>query len=197
MTFEETAALSRVRAGDPDAFEAIVRIHARGIRRVAARIVGGGGDAADDVVQETFLRAFRALDRFDDRLELAPWLHRIAANAAIDAARRRGRELSLTPDEDGFSPIPEPESTEPSPARRAVSAEVGRATRAALAELSPSERAAFILRHYEGQSIPEISKALGKRDNATKQSIFRAVRKLRRALASYAGGPEVQCDELA
>jgi len=196
MTFEETAALSRVRAGDPDAFEAIVRIHARGIRRVAARIVGGG-DAADDVVQETLLRAFKALDRFDARLELAPWLHRIAANAAIDEARRRGRELSLTPDEEGFSPIPELLSSEPSPERRAVSTAGGRATRAALAELSPSERAAFVLRHYEGQSIPEISKALGKRDNATKQSIFRAVRKLRRALASYTGGPEVPCEELA
>jgi RNA polymerase sigma-70 factor (ECF subfamily) len=192
MTDEETAALRRVRAGDPDAFEAIVRLHARAIRRVAARIVGAG-DAADDVVQETLLRAFRALDRFDERLALAPWLHRIAANAAIDEARRRGRELQLALDDDG-RPSFEPESAEPSPARRASSAEVARATRAALAELSPAERAAFVLRHDAGQSIPEIARALGKRDNATKQSIFRAVRKLRRALALFA---EVPCEELA
>ena len=193
MTDDERTALDRVRGGDPDGFEAIVRIHSRGIRRVAARIVGGG-DAADDVVQETLLRAFRALDRFDDRLELGPWLHRIAANAAIDEARRRGRELSLTPNEEGASPVPELESSEPSPARRAASSELARATYAALAELTPSERAAFVLRHWEGQSIPEISQALGKRDNATKQSIFRAVRKLRRALVGFT---EVPCEELA
>lgn len=193
MTDDERTALRRVRAGDADAFQAIVALYARSIRRVAARIVGAG-DAADDVVQETFLRAYRNLGRFDDALELGPWLHRIAANAAIDEARRRGRELSLTPDEAGHSPIPEPTSAEPSPSRRAASAEIGRATRAALAELSPSERAAFVLRHYEGQSIAEISRALGKRDNATKQSIFRAVKKLRRALIPFV---EVPHEELA
>jgi RNA polymerase sigma-70 factor (ECF subfamily) len=193
MTDDERTALRRVRAGDADAFEAIVALYARSLRRVAARIVGGG-DAADDVVQETFLRAFRALDRFDETQELAPWLHRIAANAAIDEARRRGRELSLTPDEEGLSPVAEPTSTEPSPARHAASAEIGRATRRALAELSPYERAAFVLRHYEGHSIAEISRALGRRDNATKQSIFRAVRKLRRALVPFV---EVPHEELA
>jgi RNA polymerase sigma-70 factor (ECF subfamily) len=193
MTDEERTALRRVRAGDADAFEAIVALHARGVRRVAARIVGSG-DAADDVVQETFLRAFRALDRFDDTFEFGPWLNRIAANAAIDESRKRGRELSLTPDEEGFAPVAEPRSAEPSPARYAESAEIGRATRRALAELSPSERAAFVLRHFEGQSIAEISRALGRRDNATKQSIFRAVRKLRRALVPFV---EVPHEELA
>ena len=193
MTDDERTALRRVRAGDADAFQAIVALHARGIRRVAARIVGGG-DAADDVVQETFLRAFRALDRFDEALEFGPWLNRIAANAAIDEARRRGRELSLTPDEEGVSPVAELRSDEPSPARRAASAEIGRATQKALAELSPSERAAFVLRHYEGQSIAEISRALGKRENATKQSIFRAVKKLLHALMPFV---EVPHEELA
>jgi RNA polymerase sigma-70 factor (ECF subfamily) len=193
MTDAEREALHRVRAGDADAFQAIVALHARGIRRVAARIVGGG-DAADDVVQETFLRAFRALERFDEAFELGPWLNRIAANAAIDEARRRGREISLTPDEEGVSPVAEPRSLEPSPSRRAASSEIGRATRKALAELSPAERAAFVLRHYEGQSIAEISRALGKRENATKQSIFRAVKKLRHALMPFV---EVPHEELA
>ena len=77
-------------------------------------------------------------------------------------------------------------TAEAGPERRTLDAEIRRRTEAALADLSASERAAFILRHYEGRSIAEISSTLGKRDNATKQSIFRAVRKLRVALAPLA-----------
>ena len=71
----------------------------------------------------------------------------------------------------------------PDPERRAVASEIGRphAGRPRRAHADP-ERAAFLLRHYEGCSIAEISSTLGKRENATKQSIFRAVRKLRRVL---------------
>ncbi len=192
MTDDERSALRRVRAGDQDAFQTVVRLHAGSVFRVAARIVGG--TAAEDVVQETFLRAFRALDRFDESLELAPWLHRIAANAAIDELRRSQRLVSLSEGEDRLSTIPEPASDEPSPARLALSNEMGRAALAALDRLSPAERTAFVLRHFEGQSIGEISRALGKRENATKQSIFRAVRKLRRALVAWT---EVPCEELA
>ena len=73
----------------------------------------------------------------------------------------------------------------PDPEHRALASEIGRRTREALEDLTPTERAAFLLRHYEGRSIAEISSTLGKRDNATKQSIFRAVRKLRAALAPF------------
>jgi RNA polymerase sigma-70 factor (ECF subfamily) len=68
------------------------------------------------------------------------------------------------------------------------------ATERALGQLSPDERAAFVLRHLEGRSIAEIGRTLGKGDNATKQSIFRAVRKLRRALVGFT---EVAREELA
>lgn len=174
----------RVLAGDTDAFEGLVAAHSRAVYGLAFRVTGNAA-AAEDAVQETFLRAFRFLSTFDQRAELGTWLHRIAVNAAIDQGRRTRRERAARvdlPDEGDLS-LAEVPTAEPGPERRTLDAEIRRRTAAALADLSPSERAAFVLRHYEGRSIAEISSTLGKRDNATKQSIFRAVRKLRAALA--------------
>ena len=151
--------------------------------RICHRIVGDSA-VAEDAVQETFLRAFRFLAKFDDRAEFSTWLHRIAVNAAIDELRKRRRDRWVGLGE-GNGPSLEATlpAHEPAPDRLAIWSELGRAAAAALSELTPVERAAFVLRHYEGRSIAEISAAIGKRDNATKQSIFRAVRKLRVALS--------------
>ncbi len=189
MSSDDLAAVRRVRAGDLEAFEALVATHSRSVYRICHRILGEPA-AAEDAVQETFLRAFRFLGRFDDRAELSTWLHRIAVNAAIDELRKRRRHLWSTSHASAAVAVEESlPSGEPSPDRRAFSSEVGRATAAALAGLTPVERTAFVLRHYEGRSIAEISAALGKRENATKQSIFRAVRKLRAALAPLLESP--------
>jgi len=190
----ERDAIRRTRAGDPDAFAPLVELHSASLYRLAMRIVGRP-ERAEDVVQEALLRAFRALHQFDDRAEVAPWLHRIAANVAIDELRRSRREAPLAvADGDGGWREPELATVEPAPDRRASAAEAGAAAARALDGLSPDERTAFVMRHLEGCSIAEISRALGKRDNATKQSIFRAVRKLRRALAAWT---EVPREELA
>jgi len=190
----EREAIRRVKAGDAEAFAVLVRLHSRSLHRLAARILGRG-EGADDVVQETFLRAYRTFARFDETAPLAPWLHRIAANAAIDQLRRARREVAFGFDDsdEGARELSPPDPSPP-PDRRASSAEVARAAQRALAGLSATERAAFLLRHCDGHSIAEISRALGKGDNATKQSIFRAVRKLRRALAPWT---EVTREELA
>jgi len=185
----ELAAIRRVREGDADAFEALVAAHSRSVYRICHRIVGDAA-AAEDAVQETFLRAYRFLARFDDRAEFSTWLHRIAVNAAIDELRRRRRhrlEVAPAAEAPGLEEVLA--SAEPAPDRRALATELGRATATALAGLTPVERAAFVLRHYEGRSIAEISATLGKRENATKQSIFRAVRKLRAALAPLLESP--------
>jgi|JI10StandDraft_1071094.scaffolds.fasta_scaffold153572_2 RNA polymerase sigma-70 factor (ECF subfamily) len=177
----------QVLAGDTDAFEGIVAAHSRAVYGLAYRVTGNA-QAAEDAVQETFLRAFRFLSSFDQRAELGTWLHRIAVNAAIDQGRRTRRERAARVDlpEEGDLSLQEVPAPDAGPERQTLAAEIRQRTEAALADLSPSERAAFVLRHYEGRSIAEISSTLGKRDNATKQSIFRAVRKLRIALAPLA-----------
>jgi RNA polymerase sigma-70 factor (ECF subfamily) len=182
----ELALVRRVLDGDPDAFEGLVRSHSAAAFAVAVRITGDR-ESAEDAVQEAFLRAYRFLARFDQKSRFSTWLHKVTVNAAIDQTRkRRGDRLRRVElPEEGAGALDELPGGEPDPERRARAAEIGRRTRDALAELTPTERAAFLLRHYEGRSIAEISSTLGKRENATKQSIFRAVRKLRQALAPW------------
>jgi RNA polymerase sigma-70 factor (ECF subfamily) len=179
--------VARARAGDTEAFREIVERYSRTLWRAAWRILGEA-EAAEDAVQEAFLRAWRGFATFDDRAELSTWLYRIAVNSAIDLRRKRRRAdaVELPAGADGEPSLP---SAEPDAFRRAVSLELARATRSTLAELSAAERTAFLLRHYEGRSIAEISRQLGKNENATKQSIFRAVRKLRLALAPLVERP--------
>ena len=133
------------------------------------------------MVQESFIRAYRQLSRFEARAHFATWLHRIVANCSVDLIRsRRARYDHASTDDLGAAD--EPETGRPNPERLAASAQIERTVAAAMAELSPLERAAFTLRHYEGRSISEISRALGLGTSAAKHSIFRAVRKLRAAL---------------
>jgi RNA polymerase sigma-70 factor (ECF subfamily) len=192
MESRDLQLVRRVLAGDTDAFEGLVAAHSRSVYGLAYRVTGNA-QAAEDAVQETFLRAFRFLSSFDQRAELGTWLHCIAVNAAIDQGRRTRRERSARIDlpAEGDLSLAEVPTTDAGPERRALDAEIRRRTEAALAELSESERAAFVLRHWEGRSIAEISSTLGKRENATKQSIFRAVRKLRVALSPLVH-PDIQ-----
>jgi RNA polymerase sigma-70 factor (ECF subfamily) len=185
MEAEELELVRRVRSGDADAFRGIVDRYSRTLWKAAWRVLGDG-DAAEDAVQDAFLRAWRSFGSFDDRAELATWLYRIAVNAAIDLSRKRrrtfGADVPLPEDLDGEVTTP---SEEPSPERRVTSGEVARRARATLEGLSDAERTAFLLRHFEGRSIAEIARALGKNENATKQSVFRAASKLRTALAPF------------
>lgn len=179
METDDATLVERARTGDAEAFRPLVERYGEPLFRLAWRIVGDEA-AAEDVVQESFLRAYRALSRFDDRALFATWLYRIAANTAIEMLRKR-RRLSREGSDDGA--IPALPSADPGPDRHALSGEVERTVRGAMADLSPLERAAFVLRHFEGRSIAEICGALGLRESAGKQAIFRAVKKLRRVLA--------------
>jgi len=177
----EAAVLARARAGDREAFRSLVERHSRAVFRVAFRLTGNEHDA-EDIVQETFLKAYRELPRFDGRSAVGTWLHRIAANAAIDLLRRRPRHLVSGQDEEAAPLVDAVPSDEAGPDRVAAGAEVRRRIRQAMDRLTALERAAFTLRHLEGHSIEEISAALGQKPAATRHSIFRAVAKMRKAL---------------
>jgi RNA polymerase sigma-70 factor (ECF subfamily) len=174
--------VARARQGDQDAFRRLVELHGRTLFRLAYRMTGRE-DLADDVVQEAFLEAYRALPRFEGRSRFATWLHRIAANRALDLLRRqKGREARLGDSLAVDDGIAEPPSEAPGPERLVLSGEIGSRVERALESLTPIERTAFVLRHFENRSIAEIGRALGSRTNATKQAVFRAVRKLRQQL---------------
>ena len=173
--------LARARQGDSDAFQALVERHSRRAFQLAYRITGNQQDA-EEVVQESFIRAYRQLGRFEARAHFSTWLHRIVANCSVDLIRARRARFDHT-STDQLAPAEQPESSEPNPERLALSAQIERQVRSAMSALSPLERAAFALRHYDGRSIAEIGRTLGMGTSATKHSVFRAVRKLRAALA--------------
>jgi RNA polymerase sigma-70 factor, ECF subfamily len=186
MEDSDSVAVARVRSGDGDAYRVLVDRHSRSVFRLAYRMTGNEQDS-EDVVQETFLRAYKQLHRWEARSSFGTWLYRIAANYSLDLMRRRKRHGEVTmndsgPDEDTPEMMQTLPSTAPGPDRLLFSNRVQECVAGALDELSQQERTAFVLRHFEGQSIEEIGGALGLSGNAAKHSIFRAVQKLRRAL---------------
>ena len=178
---EAAAVLARARQGDSEAFRALVERHSRSVFRLAFRMTGNEQDA-EDVVQDSFLRAYRQLPRFESRANFGTWLYRIVANCAVDHMRaRQARHDQSRGDSLDEADVRQLDAAEPGAARGERRNRAARVT-AALDGLSPLERAAFTLRHYEGRSIDEIGRALGLGTSAAKHSVFRAVRKLRVAL---------------
>lgn len=179
----DAADVTRARTGDREAFRELVERHSRHIFRLAYRMTGNEEDA-EDVVQETFLRAYRNLAKFEGQAEFGTWLHRIAANCAIDVLRRRAPATASFPieavEEAGGSV--ETGAAFAGPERDLFASDVRRKLAASLEALSPMERAAFVLRHFEGKPVAEIARALDIRLGAAKNCVFRAVSKLRREL---------------
>lgn len=166
-------------AGDQDAFRLLVDRHSRGVFRLAYRITGQREDA-EDVVQETFVRAFRQLGRFESRSNFGTWIYRIGFNCAIDLTRGRPRRESAEPPEilDRRAVASDATSGDAVVYAGQISAQVQQA----LGALSDQERTAFVMRHYHECSIDEIGRALDLKTSAAKHAVFRAVRKMRVAL---------------
>jgi RNA polymerase sigma-70 factor (ECF subfamily) len=188
MPMTDTAAVALAREGDSDAFRGLVERHSRAVYRLAHRMTGNPQDA-EDVVQETFLKAYRQLGRFESRANFGTWLHRIAVNCSIDLIRGRkhqeaGHDAADLDTLDSAAREKD-QRVDPSPERLMLSTEVQERVGRAMEGLTDMERAAFVLRHFEGQSIDEIGRALGLKANAAKHSIFRAVRKMRLALEPF------------
>ena len=180
---DAAAVLARAQQGDGEAFRVLVERHSRRAFQLAFRMTRNEQDA-EDIVQESFLRAYRQLGLFEARANFATWLHRIVANCAVDAMRtRHARQQRVNESLDESAPLP---LDAPDPQRLAQSTEVRERVDEALAGLSPLERAAFALRHHEGRTIEEIGRTLGLGTSASKHAVFRAVKKLRVALNRYA-----------
>jgi len=163
---------------DQASFPALVERHSRSLFRVAYRVTGNEQDA-EDMVQETFLRAYRRIGSYDGRAGVRTWLTRIAVNCCLDLLRHRGRRGTPVPLDVNLNV----RASEPAADERVFGGQVRQRLGAALSRLTPAERAAFVLRHYEGAPVEEIARALGKPAGATRHCVFRAVQKLREALA--------------
>ena len=140
-------------------------------------------------MQETFLRAFRQIRRFESRSSFATWLYRITVNCSHDLLRQRpraGSRQSLDDPDAAASLELVDTSAAADPLRELASRRIDERVQAAMDGLSDQERSAFVMRHFEGLSIDEIGRVLDLKTSAAKHSVFRAVQKLRRALEPVA-----------
>jgi RNA polymerase sigma-70 factor, ECF subfamily len=187
MEVTDAAAVALARAGDCDAFRLLVERHSRKVYRLVYRMTGNEDDA-EEIVQETFLRAYRSLNQFDEKAVFTSWLYRIASNCALDVLRGRKARPAVSLSTTAEEASPEwLASNSPGPERIAFSGQVQQRISEAMELLTPHERTAFTLRHFEGHTIDEIGSFLKLGSNATKQVVFRAVQKMRRALQPVGG----------
>ncbi len=187
----DAVAVERTLAGDREAYRALVDRHSRNIYRLAFRMMGNRQDA-EEVVQESFLRGYQKLRQFAGNSNFGTWVYRIAANYAIDLLRqrkaddsRRAFSSSATQDGPELDLVCRMTDPGPSPERIAGSAQLAARMNAALNTLTPAERTAIVMRHWDGCAISEIAEVLNSSGNATKNTVFRAVAKLRKALEPF------------
>ena len=182
----EAELLAAAQEGDKRAFGRLVRMHQRRVYACAAKMLGDGGDA-DDAAQETFVRAWRALARFDGRSQLSTWLYRVCVNVCLNHIRKRKRHDAS---DIGDPRLPEP-SADPTQGlndpRRALEARQlqGRIAHA-LGGLSESLRTTVILVLVDGMPQKEAADVLGCSEGTVAWRIHEARRRLRLALAEAA-----------
>jgi len=151
--------------------------------RLAYRMMGNQADA-DDVVQDAFVRAWQNLSRFELGSDFGTWVYRIAVRCALDRLSRRKADEARRVSEETD---PEQDAVQvadagPDPERLAISAQMASLQQLAMRGLTPMERTAFVLRHLEDRSTEEVAAALNVTPNTAKQSVYRAVQKVRHRL---------------
>jgi RNA polymerase sigma-70 factor, ECF subfamily len=183
--FDEAALVARAKAGDPDAFAELVNHYERRVFRMAKQITQNDEDA-EDVLQETFLKAYSHLDDFQGNSKFYTWLVRIAVNEALMKLRKRRSDKTV--------PLDEPIDTGEDVVAREIAVwdenpedtysreEISSILNEAVQSLKPAYRTVFILRDIEEMSIEETAEALNLSISAVKSRLLRARLQLREKL---------------
>jgi RNA polymerase sigma-70 factor (ECF subfamily) len=168
----DLALVRRFQGGEGNAFDALVEDHRREVYRLAYRLLGNHEDA-DDLAQETFLRAYRALRRFRGDSSFRTWLTRIVLNLAADrrkwVAKRPQIPLEFVPEEDFQEPMP---AASVDPIRKEV-------LHQAVSQLPPRQRETLILRVFQEMKFQEIAAVMGCTVGTAKANFFHALKGLR------------------
>jgi RNA polymerase sigma-70 factor (ECF subfamily) len=170
--------------GSQSAFEQIVRRFQRPVVGLIARMTGDYA-LAEDLAQDTFVKAFRNLAAFDTTRRLSSWLFRIAHNTALDALRRSRPVMLRLPESPEPAEVPAAPPA-PDPVERQA---LGQAIEAALSQLPPAQRSAIVLRYQEGLTFEEIGHILGIPEVTARSHVHRARKSLARLLTESGWGP--------
>jgi RNA polymerase sigma-70 factor (ECF subfamily) len=185
--------IEHARGGDAEAFGLLVRRHQRRIYRLAAHLTRNASEA-EDVTQETFVRAYQALDRFDGRSEPFTWLYRIAVNLSLNQIRSRKSKLrrSMTDDPRVLALLPETRPTVGDPGGASDRRRIAEALYEGIDALSDTLRTTLVMVCIDGMSHEEASKVLGCPEGTIAWRIHEARRKLKVFLAERGYGGEVE-----
>ena len=181
-----TIDLEALRQRDGIAFRDLVDNYSPRIYNLALKMLGDG-DLADDILQETFVNAYRSIDRFEGRSHISTWLYRIAHNAVLMRFRKEKAQPDLQSIDDGLDldTLAAAAEWEDVPERRLLQAELLQVMDKALANLSESLRVVFVLRDIDGLSTAETAEVLDLSETAVKSRLHRARLALRKQLAPY------------
>lgn len=186
--FDESQLLGKAREGDRTAFNALVTRYSRKIYRLAKHITQNDEDA-EDVLQETFLKAYEHLGNFHGQSKFYTWIVRIAVNESLMKLRKRKSDRTVPLDE----PLDTGEDTvvreiavwDEDPEQQYSREELGRILQEAIETLRPSFRTVFVLRDIEELSTEETAEALGISVPAVKSRLLRARLQLREKLSRF------------
>ncbi len=182
----DVESVSKVRNGDTDAFEDLVRRHGRRVERTLSGILRDVGDV-EDAVQETFIKAYRNIDQFEGRSLFGTWLTRVAVNVGLQTLRRRKNAESLDEDPQKIERF-QPKRLQPwqdNPEKLYSRSEMRNLVLKAVDDLPPKYRTAVLLRDFQQLSTQEAAEALGVSVTALKARLFRGRLLLRESLTPY------------
>lgn len=182
----EAQLLTAAQEGDRRAFSRLVAMHQRRVYACAVQMLGDGGDA-DDAVQETFVRAWRAIARFDGRSQLSTWLYRVCVNVCLNHIRKRKRHVaSDIADPRVPEPSADPTQGQTDPRHALEARQLSGRIATALEGLSESLRTTVIMVLVNGMPQKEVADVLGCSEGTIAWRIHEARRRLRIALADQA-----------
>jgi RNA polymerase sigma-70 factor (ECF subfamily) len=179
-TDEEKIWVLQSREGNPAAFEALIRAHQRMIHSLTFRMTGSMADA-EDLAQETFIRAYRQLDSYQGTAKFSSWLYRIAVNTCLNWRQRERRRDQIHTQWAESNAVAQSE-----PGTNKPDGEI----QAALMKLPAKQRAAIVLTIYDGHNHAEAAKILGCSETTVSWRVFAARRKLKRLLSAQGGRNE-------
>jgi RNA polymerase sigma factor (sigma-70 family) len=185
---QDTELVGRARRGEVSAYEELVRRY-QGIAHRTAYVITGQAAEAEDAAQQAFVKAYRALHRFDPERPFRPWLLRIVANEARNLLRSAGRRSSLE-----LAVASEPEELSPSPEQEALARERREGLLRAMDGLTEAEREVIALRYLLDLSEAEMAEVMAVARGTVKSRLSRALRRLRTAAVEAGVGVDVGGD---
>ncbi len=187
MAFSDKELILKAVENDQSAFQELVYRYDRAVLSIALKY-SKDQDEAKDIYQEVFIRVFKGLKKFQFQSEFSTWLFRITTNVCLTYVSRKKSHPKLSEFENDQSENFDVMNREEliydgiSPEDEAAGNDVSEIVNAAVESLSPKQKMTFVLKHYEGYKIREISEILGCKEGTVKKYLFDAVKNLRKKL---------------